>query len=707
MTNKPNTRFFTRRLLGRVALLTVALFLLAGTIGWVALRSLVAAQDVSVLDEPLPEATIIYDRYGQVASRISLNKVEPVEYEVLPEHLIQAVVAVEDKRFFEHKGMDLRSISRAFFKNMTAGDTVEGGSTITQQLAKNVFLEHERTWQRKWNEMLLAQKIESHFEKEQILELYLNVIYFGDGAWGIKRAADVYFDKQVQELTVAESALLAGLIKAPSALNPFEHPEEAKQRRTVVLELMKEQGIIDSETYAAAIMEPIKLRSDKSNRVTDIKYPYFVDQVIREAMDSYGLTEEEVLHGGLHIYTTLDPKAQQAVEAVYDNAALFPESKNDQLIQSAAVLVDPQDGGIRALIGGRGDQSFRSLNRATQLKRQPGSTFKPIAVYTPALEKGYQPNHIIVDEPIDIDGYSPKNASGTYHGQVTLYEALIQSYNIPAVKTLHELGIDAGLQAAEKFGIPLTAEDRALGLALGGLHEGVSPLQMAEAFGAYANKGVRIPAHTIKRITGAEETELASWQADEGIQATTPDVAATMTAMLKGVVESGTGKAAAVAGREIAGKTGTTEMPGTNGDGARDNWFVGYTPQLVGAVWIGYDRSDTSHYLTTTSKAAASVFQSVMSQALKDEPVMTFPTVAGVPPVIVKPAESPGNGGKKSDDSWWDEDNDSDEDDDRGNKEEREAIKREEKRVKEMLKELEKRWNKGNGKGKGHDEDND
>jgi penicillin-binding protein 2A len=322
---------------------------------------------------------------------------------------------------------------------------------------------------------------------------------------------------------------------------------------------------------------------------------------------------------------------QEAAENVYSQDSLFPASSSDQLIQSGAVMVDPRDGGIRALIGGRGEQPFRGFNRAVQLKRQPGSTMKPISVYTPALERGYSPEDTIVDEPVNFGGYQPKNAGGSYHGEVSLYEALIHSYNVPAVKLLNEMGIEAGMESSDRFGIELTDADRTLGLALGGLQEGVSPLDMAEAFSVFANDGTRIPAHSITRIKTAEGEVVADAEVVNGIKVTEPAIARTMTSMMEGVVSEGTGDAAQLTDRPVAGKTGTTEMPGTGGAGMKDNWFVGYTPQLVGAVWLGYDHTDATHYLTTTSKAAAAVFQKLMNEALQDEKVIAFPKAPGIP----------------------------------------------------------------------------
>ncbi|CAM3443866.1 PBP1A family penicillin-binding protein [Paenibacillus lupini] len=608
---------------------------------------LVARQDVSLLDEPLPAATIIYDQNKEEALRISPKKSEAVSYDSLPEQLIEAVVAVEDKRYFEHSGMDLQGIGRALMTNLTNGKTVQGASTITQQLAKNVFLSQERTWTRKWKELLLAEKIEKNYDKQQIITYYLNQIYFGEGAWGIKKAAEIYFGTSVDKLTLPQSALLAGIIKAPSALTPYSHPDEAKARRNVVLQLMKNQGKIDQATYEKAINEPLQIQSSKPSSSNSIKYPYFVDQMIREAGEKYGLTENEVLHGGLRIYTTLDTKMQEAAENVYSQDSLFPASSSDQLIQSGAVMVDPRDGGIRALIGGRGEQPFRGFNRAVQLKRQPGSTMKPISVYTPALERGYSPEDTIVDEPVNFGGYQPKNAGGSYHGEVSLYEALIHSYNVPAVKLLNEMGIEAGMESSDRFGIELMDADRTLGLALGGLQEGVSPLDMAEAFSVFANDGTRIPAHSITRIETAEGEAVADAEVVNGIKVTEPAIARTMTSMMEGVVSEGTGDAAQLTDRPVAGKTGTTEMPGTGGAGMKDNWFVGYTPQLVGAVWLGYDHTDATHYLTTTSKAAAAVFQKLMNEALQDEKVIAFPKAPGIP---AKPKKDDKEKGEKEKD---------------------------------------------------------
>ncbi len=656
--------------------------------GWGAFRMLVNAQDVKLLDETLPAATIIYDREGAEATRISFNKIEEIGYEDMPQSIIDAAVAVEDRRFWEHDGLDLRAAGRAMAANLGAGGKVQGGSTITQQLAKNVFLSHEKTWSRKWNELLLAMKVEENYSKQDIMEMYLNRIYFGEGAWGIKRAAYVYFGKEPSELTVAESALLAGLVKAPSALAPYKHPDKAKARRNVVLGLMKEQSLITPEIYAQAIEEPIKLLESKPTRTGDIQYRYYVDELIREAMTTYGLSENEVLEGGLRIYTELDPRMQQAAEQTYAKEELFPPSAKDQLLQSGSVLVDPRSGGVRAIVGGRGEQPFRGFNRATQLQRQPGSAMKPLAVYAPALEQGYLPGDTLLDEPISINGYAPGNADGRFHGKVTLYEALAQSYNVPAVKLLHEIGVDKGADSAIRFGIPLGESDRTLAMALGGLQHGVSPLQLAAAYSVFANNGIQQQAHTIRRIESAQGEVIGAFAGSEGAQVLEPAVAQTMNAMLQMVVTNGTGAEAALAGRPMAAKSGTTQMPGTDGYGARDNWFVGYTPQLVGAVWLGYDQSDQNHYLQTSSKAAGVVLKALMDEALQGEPVLSFPKELSMMSAIPKKS------GNNEKDGKSDGREQSDKAAQKKKKEQKKEAEKREKQEKKKKKEEEKRKEK-------------
>ncbi|GGA38140.1 penicillin-binding protein 2A [Kroppenstedtia guangzhouensis] len=583
---------------------------------------LVGTRDVSALDRAAPQPTVIIDQNGEVASRISASKTEAVGMKEIPTHMVQAVVAIEDHRFYSHSGVDYWGSLRAAVTNLKAGHTVQGGSTLTQQLAKNVFLTHERTYKRKIKEVLLAKKIERSYTKDEIMEMYLNTIYFGEGAWGLKKAARTYFGKEPEDLTVGESALLAGMIQAPSALSPFKNFNKAMTRRDVVLSKMVTEGFIDEKTAQKAKETDIVLEGQESDDYKG-RYPSYVDAIIQEAIDRYGLTEKEVLSGGLRIYTELDPRMQQAAEKVYARDDLFPQGKGDTLVQSGSVLVDPRTGGIRALVGGRGEHVFRGFNRATQLKRQPGSTMKPISVYAPALIQGYDLNARLVDRPISFGNYAPKNQSQQYLGEVTMYEAVIDSLNVPAVWLLDQIGVDKGYRYAKTSGIALTDDDRQLALALGGLQEGVSPLQMAQAYSAFANNGIVVDAHAIRRVETVDGEVLGKWY-KKSVRVSQPVVAQQITYMLRGVVQEGTGRKAQIPGRPTAGKTGTTQLPDGR-DGAKDNWFVGYTPELVGAVWIGYDKTDANHYLTTSSgSTAAPVFRELMTGALRGRPVKEF-----------------------------------------------------------------------------------
>ncbi|WP_274310475.1 transglycosylase domain-containing protein [Solibacillus daqui] len=574
--------------------------------------------DVSKLDNPVPQPTIIYDQNGDIASKISNSNIEGVSIEEIPKEVIHAVISTEDQRFYKHNGVNYIGIIRAFFQNLISGEVVAGGSTITQQLAKNVFLTHERTFTRKIKELILTKKIERTYTKDEIMERYLNQIYFGEGAWGIQRAAQTYFGKDVSELSLSESAILAGLIKAPSVLSPIKNLDKAVERRNIVLTLMKNEGYIDQSDVEKAKKQTIVLESKKFDDKYKGKYPYYVDHIIEEAIQKYDLTENEVLSGGLHFYTELNPTIQNATEEVYENGNLFPESQKDQLIQSGGIFINPSTGGINALVGGRGEHTFRGFNHATQLIRQPGSIMKPLAVYTPALEQGYDTFDLLEDNPLNIDGYQPTNYDKQYRGQVTMYDAVVNSYNVPAVWLLNKMGLDYGINAVERFGIPLIEEDHGLGLALGGMSKGTSPLLMAQAFSTFANNGLMVEAHAIKKIEDANGNLLGEWQKN-ATQVTEPDVAQKMTYMLKGVVNEGSGIKAQVEGVEIAGKTGTTQLPFLADGGAKDHWFVGYTPQLVGAIWLGYDKTDQDHYLLSTSSGTTTViFKEIISKSASE-----------------------------------------------------------------------------------------
>ncbi|MEV9641494.1 PBP1A family penicillin-binding protein [Mammaliicoccus sciuri] len=597
--------------------------LIAAICGLVIINLFISLSDVSKLEEPVPRPTFVYDLNGKVVSEISNSKIEGVSIDRIPNELIEAIISVEDQQFYKHHGINYFGVGRALIQNLFKGEVVAGGSTITQQLTKNVFLSQERTYSRKFKEWILAKKIERMYSKDDILEHYLNQIYLGEGVWGVQRAAQTYFGKDVSELSLSECATVAGLIKAPSHLSPAKNMKKSVERRNLVLSLMKSEKYISQAEFNEAIGQEVVLADSTMSNYKG-KYPYYIDRVIDEAVNRYHLTKNEVLSGGLHIYTEINPVIQDALEEVYEDDRYFPESKPDQLIQSASVFLNPKTGGISALVGGRGEYTYGRFNNATELIRQPGSTLKPLAVYTPALEQGYYMSDLLLDEPINIDGYSPKNFDQKNRGEVTMYDALAHSYNVPPVWLLHQIGIENGVRAVERFGIPLEENDHTLGLALGGLNKGTSPLRMAQAFSAFANNGVMVEAHAIVEIKDSEGEVLGKWR-EQSEDVTDAEVAQQMTYMLQGAVEEGTAKKAQISGIEVAGKTGTTQLPFTGVDGSKDHWFVGYTPDIVGAVWLGYNQTDADHYLTSTSSfTAPPIFTQVVSKSMSELPTKKF-----------------------------------------------------------------------------------
>ncbi|MDD2211368.1 MAG: PBP1A family penicillin-binding protein, partial [Clostridia bacterium] len=589
----------------------------------------ISSLDISKLQIPLVQPSYLYDHKGCRISELSSSRIEPVSSQQIPLITKRAVIAVEDRHFYEHQGIDLLAIGRALYKNLLSGDFSEGGSTITQQLAKNLFLVPDKTIERKLKEVAYAFKIESALEKCEILTAYLNQIYFGEGRWGLQNAAQLYFNKNVEDLTLEESAVLAGLIKAPSIYSPLGNKQGALERRNLVLGLMKEQNYITAAEYERAIAQPIVLKNGSSNGLAG-KYAPYVDYVIEEAIDRLGFTEEQILNGGLQIYTQMDTSVQKAAEDVYQDSSFFPSGQADQIVQSGVVILDHSTGGIKGLVGYRGEKVYRRLNHATSsgLERQPGSALKPLSVYGPALEKGYTPHSILNDYPLNIKGYSPQNSDNQFCGRITMQKAVQHSRNVPAVWLLNEIGIESGVDFAKRAGIPLEEEDNNLGIALGGLYKGVSPLQMAQAYQIFSNLGVMNKAFAIDKITGKDGTVLFRAQ-PESIKVTSPSIAYTMTLMLQNVVSNGTGQNAKL-NRPTAGKTGTVELPATEefsgiSDGVKDAWFIGYTPELTAAVWMGYDHTDRNYYLTTTGgREPAVVFHEILSRALKSTPVVPF-----------------------------------------------------------------------------------
>jgi penicillin-binding protein 2A len=617
-------RFWKKKHLTQIFLLIILVVVLVTIVyfGWLATRA-----NVQSLKEGLSQPTVIYDKNGQVASNVATNRTEGVKIEELPKFVPDAVVAIEDERFYEHSGFDIKGIARAFFGNLFAGEITGGGSTLTQQLAKNALLSPEQTYKRKAEELFLAVKIEKVYKKEEILQMYLNQVYFGSGAWGIGNASKRYFNKPINEVSISEAALLAGLLQSPNYLDPSKNYEPAMKRRNLVLAKMKELGMITAEQYDTAKKEKIDIKKGSGSFV-ERKYPYYVDAVLNEAISKYGLTQEEILTRGYRIYTELDQNLQTGLEKVYSRSSLFPKGKGDQIVQSGSVLMDPATGGVAALVGGRGEHVFRGFNRATQLKAQPGSTMKPLAVYTPALEEGYDFNSELVDEPTTFGTYKPENFSKTYQGKVQMYKAIEESLNVPAVWLLNELGLEKGVDSVKRFGIPVEKEDKNLALALGGMNKGISPLQLANAFTTFANEGKRSDSHLITKIVGPTGNIIAERE-PKTTKVTSKAVANDMTSMLLNVVESGTGKKAHIPDVQIAGKTGSTQLPFTDISGTKDQWMVGYTPNLVAAIWIGFDQTNRENYLPSSSSGnVVPIFREIMKESIQHLPKESFEVVS-------------------------------------------------------------------------------
>ncbi|CAM4063999.1 transglycosylase domain-containing protein [Lederbergia lenta] len=621
------SKFWKRAHINQILILSLAIGFLAFLAYFAYLAS---AANVETLKQGLATSTTIYDKDGDEASKISANRTEGVSIDTMPDHLKNAVIAIEDHRFEKHRGFDVKGISRAFFLNLKAGKIKAGGSTITQQLTKTALLSPERTYKRKLEEVFLAIEMEKKFTKDEILEMYLNQVYFGSGAWGVQNASRKYFGKDVDYLTLSEAAMMAGIINRPSALDPYKNFEGAVKRRNTVLGQMKKFEMITEQQYEEAVQQTIVLKDSGGDPLKG-KYPYYVDAIMNEAINLYGLTQDEILTRGYKIYTQMDQNLQSSMEKVYENNSLFPDSWDGTLVQSGSILLDPATGGIRALIGGRGEHTFRSYNRATQLTTQPGSVMKPLAVYTVALEEGYKPESKLKDESdLSFGDYKPRNYNGQYLGEVPMYEAIENSINVPAVWLLNEIGLDKSFNKLKKFGLPVTEEDKNLSLALGGTTSGFSPKQMAEAYAVFANGGERIESHIITKIVGPTGNIVAE-VAPKKVRVTDRKTAEQMTAMLLNVVDSGTGRNAKISGQKVAGKTGSTQLPYADiTDGTKDQWFVGYTPNLVGAVWLGYDYTDREHYLKGRSgDTVVPIFRSIMEQAVKYvEPVdFTTPSI--------------------------------------------------------------------------------
>lgn len=485
------------------------------------------------------------------------------------------------------------------------GQITGGGSTLTQQLAKNSLLTQQQTFSRKLEELFFAIEINHVYSKKDILTMYLNNAYFGNGVWGVQDASRKYFGKNASDVTIGEAATLAGILRSPSYYNPIDHMANALSRRNLVLSLMASNGKITQQEAKAASQTGLELHDTFKNK-DGYRYPYFFDAVVDEAINRYGLKEEDVMNRGLKIYTTLNQNYQGQLQDKFEQSWLFPQSATDGTqVQGASVVMDPTTGAVRAVIGGRGKHVFRGYNRATQMKRQPGSSIKPLAVYSPALQNGYHYDSELSNklQKFGKNNYEPRNVDNQYSDKIPMYQALAQSKNVPAVWLLDKIGVNKGVQSVENFGIKVPKDDQNLALALGGLSSGVSPLQMARAYSAFANKG-NLPnnSYFITKITDASGKVLAENNNTGTHRIISANTAKEMTTMMLGVFQNGTAQSAQPNGFRVAGKTGSTEVPNSYGFGTKDQWIVGYTPDIVMATWVGFDRTNQDHYMHGVSE---------------------------------------------------------------------------------------------------------
>lgn len=569
----------------------------------------------------------------------------PVRLGTVPPHLTATVLAAEDHRFFEHRGVDATAILRALWVNLRRGEVAQGGSTLTQQLVKNLALSPRRTLDRKLREATLAVMLEWRYGKAEILEAYLNAVYLGQhghvAIYGVGAAAQSYFGKDVERLTLAEAALLAGMIRAPNSYSPVQNPDRARERRDLVLRRMRDLGRIDQATYAKATREPVRVRRGFPARLLG---PYFLDHVRAQLEQAQGENGDH--GGGLRIYTTLDPVLQRAAEAAVARGLDQLERRYPQLrrrdpaqrLQAALLALDPTTGEIRAMVGGR-DYALSQFNRATHARRQPGSAFKPF-VYLAALRFGpggepprFTPVSFVEDQPLTLrvgrDTWSPRNYEDRFEGTVSVRRALEQSLNAATVRIGTEAGLDAVIRTARDVGFtspmaPVPA------LTLGSFE--VTPLELAAAYATLARAGERAPVTAIRAVVDRDGA-LVDEPAGSRAQAVRADEAFVVTHLLRGVVDRGTGAAVRALGVEgpVAGKTGTTNE-------GRDAWFVGYTPRLVALVWVGFDEREVLRL--SGAQAALPIWADFMRSAIAVLPGEPFP----VPPSVTFRDVDPTNG---------------------------------------------------------------
>ncbi len=596
-----------------------------------------------------PTITKFFSEDGEIVDEFFVEKREIVSLDRIPHRLVLAFIAGEDARFFHHKGLDYIAILRALFKNMFSGEIVQGGSTITQQVVKSVLLSPEKSFTRKIREAILAFKIEKYLSKEEILFLYLNQIYLGHGTYGVATAAETYFGKPIEEVNLAESALLAGLPQAPSRYSPYQHPEQAKRRQTYILNRMFEEGFISNSEVIKALQAPLKIKEKQDLFIE--RAPYFVEHVRRYIEEKYG--KEALYKKGLQVYTTIDIHSQTMAQEAVESGLKEIEKRQKYLpsdvpssLEGSLVCFDLETGYLKAMLGGR-DFKKSQFNRVTQARRQTGSAFKPI-VYASALDKGYTPSSVIVDAPIIFEQgevkWKPKNFEEKFLGPTTLRNAITHSVNIVTVKIAKDIGIDYIKDYAQRLGISYPLQND-LSMALGS--SGISLYELTKAYAVFANQGNEFRPIFVKKILDKDgnllEENLPLIYPKEGLSEKpimSSQTAYIMTNLLEGVVQSGTGSKAKALGRPVAAKTGTTDQ-------FLDAWFIGYTPQYVTGVWVGFDEERSLGENETGSRAASPIWVAFMSKVLKDKPKKDFPIPEGIEFIKIDPKTGQVSSGKE------------------------------------------------------------
>lgn len=572
-----------------------------------------------------PQTGRMYDNAGELITKIqgAENRVV-IPLERIPVLTRQVFLAAEDLRFYNHHGIDFVRLFGALAANLREGGYAQGASTITMQLIRQSHLSTQKTIARKLEEMWLAVNLERQMSKDEILAMYLNYINFGNGAYGIQAAAQTYFGVDAEELSLAQAASLAASIKAPSYYAPHISEENNRSRRLYILDTMLQEGMIDQTMHDEAAAEAIAVVERPAET---LQYGWFVDAVLDEAETLLGMSSDQVLTGGLVIETTMSRAHQDQLDKEFAKNVFPADASDGTPVQGAAACVNTQTGEVLAIVGGRSYDVRRGFNRATNLRRQPGSALKPLVAYAPAIDQyGYMTASVLKDEPTNFGGYKPRNASYTYYGNVSIRSALQSSLNVATVALLDQIGVEAGRAYLEKVSIPLDDRDSNLALALGAMTYGVSPVQLAAAYAPFGNGGVFNSPHFITKVTDASGRVLYQHRS-EGERVLSEQSAFLMTSLLQSVTSSGTGAKLSAAGTPVAGKTGTVNM---TGGGNRDIWMAAYNTEITCAFWMGFDEPDSTHKLQgwisggdNTAAMARDYFKALYQN--RDKPQFTRP----------------------------------------------------------------------------------